>query len=348
MSEFVAPTESDYELPDVDFTGIEEDVVFLKLLKNLKEYQSVLMRSPFWDEILLRLEPYSLKYINCYAIGSPQESKNALYQFAFLVELAKSLEVKVSLYDPILNKYDRFLAHYFDYEISFNSTIPEETLYFLPHAPLGLTEHLFVNHKPLYLLSNDLIVHTDRFTKLKLRETYDQVSLLVNLTNEVETENEFQVVKKRSRRKQFVPPEVVYDYSLAYFASINISRFKNNFNKGDDWGNSFSDLAFHLIGKKINSGHALANVRVGEDIDENTSTEKMPKLTKTAKTNDTIVDGEIANASANEETHNGENTTVSVNAKDEIANVKIANVKIAKVEIANETTSEEKTLKDEL
>lgn len=96
-------------------------------------------------------------------------------------------DVVVSLYDPIFTKeeiqYLKSLGSEWliEEEFSENDAIDyESVLYFLPHAPLDLTENILSSQRPHLWLANNMISHTDRYTKAKLCENYPNLGKLVH------------------------------------------------------------------------------------------------------------------------------------------------------------------------
>ena len=220
------------------------------LISRLVKLHSELLESTILNETLSLIKQYGFTRIRCLALGSPSESKNAMYQLAYLKEVVDVLAIHdVSLYDPVFNIVDKELFRVMDYAVEeiYTPTDQLKTLYFLPHAPLELTEVLLNQENPLFLLANDLVSHTDRLTKLKLHQTYKTISLLVHLQQDVGIVSDFIPVSKKKRNKKIVyqEPEIVYDLLENYFEKIKISRFQV-----DGWDNSFSDLAFHVIRRK--------------------------------------------------------------------------------------------------
>lgn len=217
---------------------------------RLKMLQLELILSTILTNTLSLIKQYGFTRIRCLALGSPSESKNAMYQLAYLKELVDVLEIsETSLYDPVFNGTDAELFKLLNYTVdeTYHPTDQSKTLYFLPHAPLDLTERVLNDEEPLYLLANDLLSHTDRLTKVKLHETYRTISLLVHLHQDDGIVSDFVPVSKKKRNKKLVyqEPKIVYDLLESYFDSIDISRFPV-----EGWNNSFSDLAFHIITRK--------------------------------------------------------------------------------------------------
>lgn len=227
-------------------------------MEKLASYADIIAKSAFFAE---SQKTFRRKFtqIRCLALGSPSQSNNALYQLAYLQELARVLEVcRISVCDPVFSDLDIFLFQKLKYpvELHFDNTEPEETLYFMPHAPLELTDVILINEKPHHVLANNIISHTDRFTKLKLHETYPVIAFLVKLTESEPkngpTDDGFSKPKKRRNKLAYSEPKIDYDFNHpnCYFDKVEIVPFQQNFNKGDPWGTSFSDLAYHNIGVK--------------------------------------------------------------------------------------------------
>lgn len=229
-----------------------------KTLQRLEKYQNDISSSDFFQEtvdVLQRYEIKSIRTIRCLALGSPSESNAALYQLAYLRELAAHFKVaEVSLFDPVFTKLDEDILNEFDYHVepTFDSTSDRQVLHFLPHADLQLTEDLLKADHPKWLLSNDIVAHTDRYTKRKLFDEFRLISLFKNLVEkssiDTPTSGEFQVVTSKKSRKGkknvFIEPEIHYDYTDAYFTQVKATRLLQI---EGPWGNAFSDLAFHLV-----------------------------------------------------------------------------------------------------
>jgi hypothetical protein len=256
MSDYIATCDEQKDPQAVsDYTN---DAKYTKLVEKLASFADIIATSDFFAESKKTL-CRKFTQIRCLALGSPSQSNNALYQLAYLQELAKVLEVShISVCDPVFSDMDVFLFQKLKYpvELHFDNTSPEETLYFMPHAPLELTNVILINEKPHHILANNIISHTDRFTKLKLHETYPIIALLVKLTesesNNGPNDDGFSKPKKRRNKLTYTEPKIDYDFNHldCYFDKVEIVPFKQNFNKSDPWGTSFSDLAYHVIGTK--------------------------------------------------------------------------------------------------
>ncbi|CAH2350769.1 SRR1-like protein Ber1p [[Candida] railenensis] len=246
-------------------------------LIKLDKYQGIISSSKLVQETVQILEKYSITsvpVIRCLALGSPSESNAALYQLAYLNELVSHFKTaQVTLFDPVFNDKDEDIFQKFNYRIESSFVPPSnrQVLYFLPHADLRMTEELFETDKPLWLLSNDIIAHTDRYTKRKLFDEYRTISLVKNLLEKTDRQSssgqpsEFQVVaSKKSRRNKksvFVEPEIEYKYSEVYFREVKATKLLQG---EGSWGNAFSDLAFHLVvSKDSESGESSEAIATG-------------------------------------------------------------------------------------
>ncbi|CAH6722192.1 SRR1-like protein Ber1p [[Candida] jaroonii] len=208
----------------------------LKIRQKLGSYKEIIEKTNAYKECIDKIP--SVKTLRCLALGSPSDSNIAMYQLAFLVLLQEKFKFEVSAYDPIFNDNDNELFSYLKITVEedFEAEM-ETTLYYLPHAPLDLTETI-IKTEIKYMLGNNIAKHTERLTKSKLHQQYPTLSHLVNLTTQ-ETKDEFITV---SRRKKYVPPKIEYDYSTTYFKSLQLTEFDN-----DGPLNCFSDMTLHVI-----------------------------------------------------------------------------------------------------
>lgn len=192
---------------------------------------------------------FPVETLRCLALGSPMDSMAALYQLAYILELQLSLNCHVSVYDPIFSNDDETLFCHYNIRTAKDEELqPGTTLYFLPHADLSVTSDLFAREKPLYLLGNNLISHTNSFTKLELHSKYPLLSHLVHLieppaTKEVESEFVVAKLKKRRNKYKYVPPVLQYDFSDKYFSQVRMVQL----GELGPWMNAFTDLALHII-----------------------------------------------------------------------------------------------------
>lgn len=247
----------------------------------LESYEAIIRPSEMFSELCKTLDIYkeNINKIRCLAIGSFTEDFQAGYQLALLLELVKYLDkndksVHVSIYDPVFNNQDK---QYIKDNVK-GWTIEENmdetnldsasTLFFLPHAPLDLTEDILKNEKPRYLLANNVIQHTDRYTKAQLYEKYPILGKLVHFsekkfretkspTNTDDNTNDdfttFLSKKKRNRNSKskykLVEAKIDYDSIITNFSDCQIlTTFENGkMLKDMPWINSFSDLSMHLI-----------------------------------------------------------------------------------------------------
>lgn len=240
----------------------------LNILKeSLTPKLPILKESELYEEIKKSLQGVTFTKIRCLALGSPSQEQAALYQFALLQLIIEDFEIKnteVSLYDPVFNELDNLFITSFDYKVkeeyNLNGTDTEYILYFLPHAPLSLTNIVISKESPKLLLANNIVTHTDRLTKQELFNNYPLISKFVNITendNAEETKetasqenNEFQTVipKKKNNRRQkgrFVEKKIDHSTVESYFDKIQLRSFKS-YEEGP-WMNAFTDIALHRV-----------------------------------------------------------------------------------------------------
>ncbi|CCH45961.1 SRR1-like protein [Wickerhamomyces ciferrii] len=226
------------------------------LKESLEKKKQIVLESQLYEEIIQSLHPHKFTKIRCVALGSPSQEEPALYQLSLLQSLASKFNIdskNISIYDPVFSKLDKAVFESWNYEISesYDSLNPNDVLFFLPHAPLNLTNHIISTNNPKLLLANNILTHTDRLTKSELFVKYPLLSKLSSLItiNKNESNNDgFEAVVKKKTRKQknkFIEPTIDNSKVESYFSSIDIISFKE-FENGQ-WANSFTDLAFHSI-----------------------------------------------------------------------------------------------------
>lgn len=196
-----------------------------------------------------------ITHIRSLALGPPTSSLQAMYQLAFLLEVADLLLVdpsKISHWDPAFTKEDTELIEELGSTVA-ETYSPEGTiLYFMPHAPLTMTETVILDEEPKYLLANNLISHTDCYTEKKLVDTHPVLGHLRKIVDAEPVDDGFTPAPlKKKLRKGFKPPPVSYDYSQYYFETVDMTPFKHNEEKNAPWQHSFSSLTYiHIIPKQ--------------------------------------------------------------------------------------------------
>lgn len=261
----------------------------IRFEEHIENYSDVIKNSEMFKHLCIKLDEiaHEISKIRCLAIGSFAQDFQARYQMAFLLNLVSYLNfskaedsnhVSVSIYDPVFDERDlKYIADLGSQwtvdpiTIDNKDTIDppcKDILFFLPHAPLDLTQTVILQEQPLLLLANNLTQHTDRYTKSKLYDKYPIISKLVHildnndeqLTSKDKVEDSnldgFTVIQKESRRRnrknksiKFTEPTINYDAIDSYFTNIKI---RTTFDDGkllkdQPWINSFSDLALHEI-----------------------------------------------------------------------------------------------------
>lgn len=241
----------------------------------LNESRTIIKHSSMFNNLNQALEPYvgKIDRVRCLAIGSFHEDVPSRYQLALLLELLDFLQFKdnspllCSIYDPVFTQKDKLfiekmgLTWTVDEKPRWNLDTSCNTLFFLPHAPLDLTEMVILAEHPRLWLANHLIYHTDRYGVLDLNEKYPMISKLVNFLNRTAnladpSYNEFKVYNSKKMRKRnrlkYQDVNIDYDSIDSYFENCSmLTDFQNGrLLKNEAWENSFSDLALHLIGNK--------------------------------------------------------------------------------------------------
>lgn len=245
---------------------------------QLQSARDAIKHSVMFEELKTKLKPFcsEIDRIRCLALGSFSDNLSSRYQLALILELICYLKVDktilCSLYDPAFNLYDKQFIEALGKDWSIDIEFPWElkanyhTFFYLPHAPLSLSEVVIKDEQPRMYLANHVIKHTNRYTKVELFKKYPHMSkLLSDLSGQVDSSPnglcdfykdggfvKFASRKSRRRRNnEVLYQEAKIDYSEigSYFNSCKILT---DFNSGKyltsgPWINSFSDLALHLI-----------------------------------------------------------------------------------------------------
>lgn len=232
---------------------------------QLNEARIVIRESLMFASIREFLDEHKedIKCVRCLALGCFSEDAPARYQLALLMEMISILQLeKCSLFDPAFNKQDlEFIQQNEKWVVeetpSFESDIgPESILFFLPHAPLSLTESVIISESPKYWLANNLLRHTDRYTKSQLHQKYPHISLLTHYMNKnhkpiVEDDGFTTFTSKRRRNQKNIFQEAKIDYNAIdspYKECVLLLDFENGAQLcNHPWNNAFSDLALHCL-----------------------------------------------------------------------------------------------------
>ncbi|CAG8491734.1 5892_t:CDS:2 [Cetraspora pellucida] len=113
------------------------------------ETNQVIISSEIIDSKLLPPNRPTLVDIVCYGIGSIERSNTSQYQFALMLLFKNLFKItgKIYAYDPILSQIDiEVLTHYNIESIKINErakrAVTNQTLFYMPHCPLGLYNNL--------------------------------------------------------------------------------------------------------------------------------------------------------------------------------------------------------------
>ncbi|AMD19950.1 HCL201Wp [Eremothecium sinecaudum] len=237
----------------------------------LEHDRKVVRNSKMFLELKDKLASFvsEIDRVRCLALGSFSKDSPARYQLALLLEMIDfltSASIRCSVYDPVFNKDDiKFIESLgdswsVDEKVPWDLECSRNTLYYLPHAPLSLSEVVVKEEQPRIFLANHLLQHTDRYTKQELFEKYPLMSKLVNLLNlgglgscPMVNDGFVRYVSKKSRKRrnkiQYREPELEFDAIESYFTDC---RILTDFESGkllrnSIWLNAFSDLTLHCI-----------------------------------------------------------------------------------------------------
>ncbi|CAG8518463.1 14200_t:CDS:2 [Dentiscutata heterogama] len=119
--------------------------------------------------------------IVCYGIGSIEKSITSQYQFALMLLFKNLFQItgKIYAYDPILSQVDtEVLTHYNIESIKINEkakrVVTNQTLFYMPHCPLGLYNNLIeanwdrIKLKDIIIVGNRLDFYNERMITASL------------------------------------------------------------------------------------------------------------------------------------------------------------------------------------
>lgn len=236
---------------------------------RLSRHETTVAASSLFTQSLELLPALKFTKIRCLALGSPTDEFQALYQLAYLRQIAQHLSIEdISVWDPVFSENDRELFEVFNYKVEESEcsdrSVVDTTLYYMPHAPRSFVDLFVGDIEPQWILGNDLTVTIGTLSKAKFLAQYPTLALLVKIaedqamnTKDCATDeasaaknegDEFVVVRRKRNRKAFVEPVLEYNFDLVYFNNVQIDRLL----VVDDapWKDSFSDMALNNIMRK--------------------------------------------------------------------------------------------------
>lgn len=245
-----------HRIPGIPDPEDASDASVTALVSSLEAKYALLKDTNLSNHILSALKEIPFTKVRCVALGSPSQEEPALYQLALLRLIAENQHIKsrhISLYDPVFTALDIALFRRLDYivEEEYTPTEKDDCLYFLPHAPLNLTNTVLLQ-EPKFFLSNNAVRHTERLAKAELHAKYPLLSKLVHIlepsTASVPGDGFTPVVRRRHRKNKakLIDTNINYDEIRSYFSSAAMTSFKE-WEEGP-WLNAFTDLALHVIG----------------------------------------------------------------------------------------------------
>lgn len=249
-----------------------------KLWISFLEKRKILKASKLFEEIVASIDPAKISKVRCLGLGRVTESLLAMYQLSLLSLIAEYCtdkkgdgEVEVSLWDPIFTVEDeKFFWEKLRYRVSSNDNDEEtvnDTLFYMPHFPIKALEEFITEKRPIYVLSNDLTVYSNKFTDLKYFELYPnsaRIAKLIMQEAEKETQennmkekilqagkvenDEFEIVTKKKRKRKnatkYTPQPVDYDFESAFFKNVFGKKITEGNNLKNPWDSAFTDLSF--------------------------------------------------------------------------------------------------------
>lgn len=231
-----------------------DEVHVAVVLARLARHEELLSKSELFLKTTELLQPLGFTRIRCLALGSPTDEFQALYQLAYLKQIASKFAIDhVSLYDPVFSDNDRSLfesLHYAVEEPECSETpVVATTLYYMPHAPRDVTNKFVGEIEPQWILGNDLRVTVGTLSKVKFLDEYPILAHLVKKAELkdplVVSDDGFVPVRRRRKNKLvYVEPELEYDFLLLFFSDVEIERIES---ADAPWKDSFSDLALNRI-----------------------------------------------------------------------------------------------------
>ncbi|AGO12436.1 AaceriAER084Wp [[Ashbya] aceris (nom. inval.)] len=254
----------------------------LDFQQSLQRCRGGVQDSDMLADLKRQLEPHreGLTRIRCLALGKFHDEAPARWQLALLLELVDYLGpgVQCSVYDPAFTAEELAFVEQLgeqwsvDEQSPWSTELSDQVLFFLPHAPLSLSESVVEAEQPRLWLANQLVQHTDRYTKAQLFEKYPLISKLVSYLDSgskagtASNDGFSTFVPKRSRRQRrnkavFTEPNIDYGSVRSYFTGCAVLT---DFCGGEllrdkPWLNAFSDLALHRIELGVGQAGDTAN-----------------------------------------------------------------------------------------
>lgn len=127
--------------------------------QRVKGLRRELEESPWYRSFcqsISHLDEVSISSLHCLALGSPTENQGPRFQLALLLILVDMLEIKeVTAWDPVFTARDiELLQNSFGIKVVELYEGKEQTLWYLPHAPLSLIAKIQPNCE--YYVGNNL------------------------------------------------------------------------------------------------------------------------------------------------------------------------------------------------
>jgi hypothetical protein len=160
-------------------------------LAILAENRAKLARSKFMETLAQIFQEFQLPRINsirCLALGPPSDTAStmpAMYQLALLQLLTEQLSVpntSVSVWDPVFSDMDKSILEKAGYQVSEelpSSVELDSCLFYMPHAPLSLTDDTLASldqSKTSIIFGNLLTTYDTRISSTDLEQKYPHLN----------------------------------------------------------------------------------------------------------------------------------------------------------------------------
>lgn len=229
-------------------------------MDQLERYEQAVRSSSLWQD---QIQPLLAGLdgdvrVVCLGLGSPTESKQAMYQLA----LMKCISEKGRVWDPVLTAADLQLIEQAGYTVSetlgdgeTSGETSGDTVYYLPHFPIDEMEKFLHEAKPRLLLGNDLTEYTVKLSDEKYYQQYPLCSLVTQLINRNSADKVtqdgsdgegFSIVKSRKskRKNRDVKPAQPVQYNFDLLFADKVKFQKITCKDHSKYLNSFTDLAY--------------------------------------------------------------------------------------------------------
>lgn len=251
------PSESLYDFNGVERKSDEKDPRDGSLDPKYSLVWSAVKSGPVWAK-LREVIPSESSQIVCLGLGSPIQSKAALYQLVLVGLMAEQCGCKVRLWDPIFDEEDVAYLEKLGHLVGQKGKDEQSCLYYLPHFPILELDKFIAESEPRFLLSNDLGGYAGKLTDRAFFERYPTCATLARMLEGniddapvAKPSDEFTVVKRKRRgrkgakaaKAEAAASDIPYDFEGMYFRNPKSSVLVVSSSVHSETHNAFTDLA---------------------------------------------------------------------------------------------------------